>query len=150
MIEAKLREINNFHPCLKFTIEKEVNGELPFLDMRVIRIEEKLSSTCYTKPTDTRLIMNFHSVSPFKYKKSVVSGSCTESIMHAVLGNIFTKVLLKQNQFSIKISILSHSTSPSFIDPWKESLSNRKNLRKRNNRLLNCIFSTEVRLLRTV
>ena len=74
MIEAKLREINNFHPCLKFTIEKEVNGELLFLDMKVIQTEGKLSFTWYTKSTDTGLIMNFHSVSPLKYKKSVVTG----------------------------------------------------------------------------
>ena len=74
LIGAKHREISNFHPCLKFTIEKEVNGELSFLDMKVIRNEGKLSSTWYTKPTDTGLIMNFHSVSPLKYTKSVVTG----------------------------------------------------------------------------
>ena len=45
LIEAKLREINNFHPCLKFTIEREVIGALPFLDREVIRIEGQPSST---------------------------------------------------------------------------------------------------------
>ena len=55
-------------------MEREVNGELPFLDMKVIRTEGKLSSTWYMKPRDTRLIMNFHSESLFKYKKSAVTG----------------------------------------------------------------------------
>ena len=33
-----------------------------------------LSSTWYTKPTDTGLIMNFHALAPKRYKRSVVSG----------------------------------------------------------------------------
>ena len=29
-IEDKLKEINNLHPALKFTIEREVDGAIPF------------------------------------------------------------------------------------------------------------------------
>ena len=35
MLEQKLAEINNLHPNLKFTCENEVNGDIPFLDMKV-------------------------------------------------------------------------------------------------------------------
>ena len=105
VIDSKLREINNFHPCLKFTIEKEVNGELPFLDMKVLRSNGKLSSTWYTKPTDTGLIMNFHAVSPIKYKKSVVTGfvhriyrACSSwKYFHESLTK--AKSILDQNQY---------------------------------------------------
>jgi len=41
-IQTKMTEINGLHPALKFTI-----------DMKIIREERKLSSTWYTKPTDT-------------------------------------------------------------------------------------------------
>ena len=44
-IETKLNEINNIHPSLNFTIETEVDGALPFLDMKVMRSNCKLSST---------------------------------------------------------------------------------------------------------
>ena len=47
-IDSKLAEINRIHPSLKFTIEREEDNSIPFLDMKISRLEEKLSSTCYT------------------------------------------------------------------------------------------------------
>ena len=73
--DQKLAEINNLHPALKFTIERETDGTIPFLDMKLIHEEQgKLSSTWYQKPTDTGLIMNYHALAPKRYKRSVVSG----------------------------------------------------------------------------
>ena len=59
---------------MKFTLETETEDSLPFLDMKIIRKEGKLSSIWYTKPTDTGLVMNYHSFAPLKYKRSVISG----------------------------------------------------------------------------
>ena len=59
-VATKLEEINNLHPNLKFTIETEQEGKLPFKDMCIIHDENKLRSTMYTKPTDTGLIMTYH------------------------------------------------------------------------------------------
>ena len=74
-IEDKLVEINNLHPNLKFTIEREENKSIPFLDMKILHEDNgKLSSTWYNKPTDTGLIMNYHALAPKKYKRSVLSG----------------------------------------------------------------------------
>ena len=74
-VDEKLHQINNIHPSLKFTIEKEVNKAIPFLDMKLLHPENgSLSSTWYNKPTDTGLIMNYHSLAPKRYKRSVVSG----------------------------------------------------------------------------
>ena len=75
-IEDKLLEINNLHPALYFMVEVAVEqeGELPFLDMKLINSNGILSSTWYSKPTDTGLIMNYHSLAPKRYKRSVVSG----------------------------------------------------------------------------
>ena len=73
-INQKLEDINNLHPALKFTIERESEGQLPFLDMKILNVQGQLSSTWYNKPTDTGLIMNFHATAPKRYKRSVVSG----------------------------------------------------------------------------
>ena len=73
-IDAKLAEINRIHPSLKFTIEREEGNSIPFLNMKISRMEEKLSSTWYTKSTDTGLTMNFHALAPIKNKRSVVAG----------------------------------------------------------------------------
>ena len=73
-IENKLAEINNLHPNLTFTMEKQNDGKIPFLDMIINNSEGNLSSTWYNKPTDTGLILNYHALAPRRYKKSVVSG----------------------------------------------------------------------------
>ena len=74
-IDEKLEEINNLHPSLKFTIEYEKDRSLPFLDMLIQRTPEAdLTSTWYSKKTDTGLLMNFHALAPIKYKRSVVAG----------------------------------------------------------------------------
>ena len=88
-IDSKLAEINRIHPSLKFTIEREEDNSIPFLDMKISRLEEKLSSTWYTKSTDTGLTMNFHALAPIKYKRSVVAG-----LVHRIhrRGKTFTKV----------------------------------------------------------
>ena len=73
-IDDKLVQLNNLHPNLAFTIEKEVKGKLPFLDMLIIHKGEQVSSTWFTKATDTGLILNYHALAPRRYKRSVVSG----------------------------------------------------------------------------
>ena len=73
-ITTKLSEINNLHAMLKFTIEYEVNGELPFLDIKLLNENGSLSSTWYCKATDTGLMRNYHALAPRRYKKSVVAG----------------------------------------------------------------------------
>ena len=64
-IKAKLEEINFLHSVLKFTREQE-NGSILFLDMRTCHHANILSSTWYTKSTDTGLMMNFHALAPKK------------------------------------------------------------------------------------
>ena len=74
LIAQKLEQINKLHPALGFTIEREVDGQIAFLDMKISNVQGVLSSTWYNKPTDTGLIMNFHALAPKRYKRSVVSG----------------------------------------------------------------------------
>ena len=104
-VEDKLMVINELHPSLKFTMERENDGEIPFLDMKVKNEKGNLSSTWYTKPTDTGLVMNFHAMAPKKYKRSVVSG-----IVHCIYRAYSTwkniheslsraKQILAQNQY---------------------------------------------------
>ena len=73
-ITNKLTEINALHDNLKFTFERQSNGAIPFLDMLIINNQGNLSSTWYSKPTDTGLILNYHALAPRRYKRSVVSG----------------------------------------------------------------------------
>ena len=71
---SNLARINKLHPNLTFTSELEnEKGELPFLDMLLIHKQDgKIDTQWYRKPTDTGLVLNFHALAPFKYKKSVI------------------------------------------------------------------------------
>ena len=121
-IDMKLDEINTLHPSLQFTVEKEVNNCLPFLDMNIINENGKLSSAWYTKPTATGLTLNFHSLAPFKYKKSVIIGfvyriyrSCSSwSWIHKGLEE--AKDILVKNQYPMKlIDSVFHETLEKII-----------------------------------
>ena len=103
--EVKLAEINTLHPSLGFTMEKEVEHRISFLEMGVTNDNGKLSCTWYTKPTDTGLIMNFHALAPKRYKRSVVSGfihriyrACSDwKAFHESVEK--AKNILKKNQY---------------------------------------------------
>jgi len=104
-IEHKLWEINNLHINLSFTMEREVDGTIPFLDMQLRHEGKNITSTWYSKPTDTGLILNYHSLAPRRYKRSVVSGfvhrifrACsTWKHFHASI--LKAKTILEHNQY---------------------------------------------------
>jgi len=67
-----LMKLTTYNLC--FTIEREMDGKLPFLDMPLIHKGQHIESKWYAKPPDTGLILNFHALAPKRYKRSVVSG----------------------------------------------------------------------------
>ena len=56
------------HPHLVFTLEEEVNGKLPFLDVLVEWSNVAQHTTVYTKPTATDRFLDFTSPSPQNHK----------------------------------------------------------------------------------
>ena len=65
--------VNNIDPYIKFTIEKEENNQLPFLDIKIHRENNgSLSTTIYRKPTHTNQYLNFNSNHHLQHKRSVV------------------------------------------------------------------------------
>ena len=111
-IEQKLNELNNIHPALKFTIEREINGMIAFLDMMIINNGGKLSSTWYSKPTDTGLIMNYHALAPRRYKRSVVSG-----FVHRIYRACSTWQYFHQSIVKAKQILEKNQYPPTFYEP---------------------------------
>ena len=54
-------------------MELEENGKLPFLGMNVIRNGCRLDTTVYRKPTDTGLLLHYHSHVDARYKRSLLN-----------------------------------------------------------------------------
>ncbi|KFD63872.1 hypothetical protein M514_23863, partial [Trichuris suis] len=73
--EAFLHHLNGlFTEHIKFTIEKERRGRLPFLDALVMKDDHRLKTTVYRKPTNTDGYLNYHSHHPKSVKTGIVTG----------------------------------------------------------------------------
>ena len=53
--------LNGLHKALKFTMESEVEGQLPFLEVLVMKDAGKFATTIYLKPTFTGLYKRWDS-----------------------------------------------------------------------------------------
>ena len=102
--------------------------------MKISNYDGTLSSTWYTKPTDTGLVMNFHSLAPKKYKRSVISGfvhrifrSCSSwKSFHASLQK--AKDILELNQYpSDFYEPIINKTLTKILDPENNAISNSEN-----------------------
>ena len=67
-----LEFLNTRHNNIKFTIEKEINKKLPFLDILVDKSNDKIHTSIYRKKTYTGLLLNFNSFTPWSYKKGLL------------------------------------------------------------------------------
>ena len=67
-----LNYLNDRHPNIKFTLEKESDGILSFLDVKVAKSLVGFTTTTHVKPTNIGLLTNFASFVPFSYKIGLV------------------------------------------------------------------------------
>lgn len=73
-IDDVLQRINKWHKNIKFTIEKEKENQINFLDVLIIRNvnTNKYETTIYKKPTSTNLYLLYESNQPRKYKLGLI------------------------------------------------------------------------------
>lgn len=76
----KTSEIDNFNqhlnsvdPAIQFTVEREISGTIPFLDVQITRKTDQLEFSVYRKLTHSGRYLNFDSAHPTAHKASVVS-----------------------------------------------------------------------------
>ena len=68
-----LNFLNNRHPNIKFTIEKQNNHSIAFLDVLISGINnQNLTLQTYHNSTYTGLLLNFKSFTSFSYKISFI------------------------------------------------------------------------------
>ena len=68
-IDVLLQHLNSIEPSIQFTIERETDRKLVFLDTCVHRtIEGKLETDVYRKPTHTDKYLSFNSHHPKSHK----------------------------------------------------------------------------------
>ena len=79
----QILEIFNTNPLnIEFTLEKELNGAINFLDVTITRKQnKKLSFNWYRKPTWSGRYLNFNSHHPLRYKKSVINNLVYRAVL---------------------------------------------------------------------
>ena len=127
-IEIVLDIFNNYDSNLKFTHEIENNGVLNFLDLSVIRVNNRLITNWFQKPTSSGRILNFDSKHTFEQKKNIIYNLVDRSIL------LSNSVYHRQNIKQIK-KILSDNSYPlSFVEKHiKNRLMKIKHNKYNNN-----------------
>ena len=64
--------LSSKHPNIKFSIEKEEDGCLPFLDINIFRENDKFATNVYRKKTFSGVYTNFKSFIPETYKIALI------------------------------------------------------------------------------
>ena len=73
LVDSLHQHLNSVDPNIQFTVEKEKDGQLAFLDILLSRDSEgSISTSVYRKPTHTDQYLNFQSHHPVAHKRSVV------------------------------------------------------------------------------
>ena len=64
--------LNRQHPSIMFTMGKEIIGKLPFLDVLLDTSGHSINTSVFRKKTYTRLLTNYFSFTPFRYKIGLI------------------------------------------------------------------------------
>ena len=103
--------LNNRYPNIKFTIEKQNNHSIAFLDVFISDINQNLTLQTYHKSTYTGLVLNFKSFTSFSYKISLIKCLIDRSF----------KICNNWNSFhndieNIKSNLIKNAYPPFLID----------------------------------
>ena len=68
-----LRKLNHCHSSVKFTMETEHDGSLPFLGVELLNRAPRIETKVYIKPTNTGLLLHYQSHVDDRYKRSLIN-----------------------------------------------------------------------------
>uniref|UniRef100_A0A5S6R594 Reverse transcriptase domain-containing protein n=1 Tax=Trichuris muris TaxID=70415 RepID=A0A5S6R594_TRIMR len=127
---ALLEHLNGLFPeNIVFTMEKEQNRRLAFLDALVIRQNGHLRTTVFRKPTNSDRYLNFFSNHPINVRKGIITGMIDRAI------NLCDDETLVEEINHIRKTLLQNDYPKRFIDDTiKERIRKRKNNDIRRNK----------------
>ena len=107
-----LNFLNKRHPNIKFTIEKQINHSIAFLDVFISGINnQNITLQTYHKSTYTVLLLNFKSFTSFSYKISLIKCLIDRSFKICNNWNSFHNDIV-----NIKSNLIKNAYPPFLID----------------------------------
>ena len=117
VIEDTFNAFNSIHNKIQFTRESEVENQLAFLDVHIMKTRKGVETKIFRKPTFTGLYINWQSYVPLKFKKNLLFTLLDRAYKicnsHAFIHQEFQKIstLLQKNGFQLTLLII---TLPNF------------------------------------
>ena len=71
-VEKFKKYLSSKHPNINFSLEKENDGRLPFLDINIFREKGRFVTNVYRKKTFSGVYTNFNSFIPETYKTGLI------------------------------------------------------------------------------
>ena len=68
-----LNTLNHAHPVIKFSMEVENDGMLPFLGVQLLNRVPRIETKVFMKPTNCGLLLHYHSHVDNRYKRGLLS-----------------------------------------------------------------------------
>ena len=107
----KINSIGSNLGNIKFTIEREFNNEISFLDIKVIKHNNSISTMVFRKPTHSNRYLNFNSNHSLQNKISVIRTLVNRAFTHTS-----DKVNLDRELSSIKQVLIENYYPPRLIE----------------------------------
>jgi hypothetical protein len=100
--DTYLKKLNGLRPNnIKFKVEYEVNGKIPFLDLLLTRNELNIDFEIYRKPTNVNRFLNFKSNHCISSKIAVIDSLIRRSML--LKGRDFVKKTLVNNEYPMTL-----------------------------------------------
>ena len=165
--EAFFLSLNNLHPALQFTLEKEKDKVLSFLDVSVCRLPLGFFTTVYRKPTFTGLYTRWDSFCPTKRKINLIKTLTHRALMICSDSKLdeeikFISATLCNNGFPLDIvkSVIHHKIAdfnkikPAMVEkcpvylrlPWLGDISDSFS-RQISRSVQDCYYSSNLRVV---
>lgn len=134
-LENCIQVLNSINPNIQFTYEVEENGQLPFLDLLLVRVGNKIKIDHYRKPSNSKRILNFLSYHPIKQKLSIVKQIATKIIK--VCSDVFVEGSLDKFRTLLKENNYPENLINNVFKEVKDKIKNNNNNYNRGRNRLN-------------
>lgn len=141
-LDETLSVFNSYHERLQFTYEIENNNRISFLDLWLIRENDKIITDWFQKPTFSGRILHFQSAHPLTQKIAIIYNLVDRALLGSDtrfhLNNIkkITKIL-QDNNYPIKMI-------NKFIKKRKSYLHQRQN--NSQSKITNTIINKQIKI----